>query len=33
MEFRPYSLEEIIRIMDKKEVEFSDHHTKDTNQF
>jgi len=30
-EYRPFSLEEIIKIMDKKGVYFPDHHTKETN--
>lgn len=30
-EYRPFSIEEIINIMDKKEVKFVDNHNKDTN--
>lgn len=30
-EYRPFSIEEIIQIMDKKETEFPDHHEKSTN--
>ncbi len=30
-EYRPFSIEEIIQIMDKKEIEYPDHHDKNTN--
>jgi hypothetical protein len=30
-EYRPFSLEEIISIMDNKQIEFVDHHNKHTN--
>ena len=31
-EYRPFRMEEIINIMDKKDINFIDHHTPDTNQ-